>query len=145
MNSRDYKVLLGTSFSIASQSDELKVIWKQVTKQVTTSSWQAIYAKTDEEYDKIVADKAGVALVVVVPALVLGTVPICKVTLRCAKIIDDSHTKLWVRNPESANDTYNCENWVSRRASLNYDILNDWREFSNAYNAQEYMNSRYVR
>ena len=56
MNSRDYKVLLGTSFSIASQSDELKVIWKQVTKQVTTSSWQAIYAKTDEEYDKIVAD-----------------------------------------------------------------------------------------
>lgn len=46
------------------------------------------------------------------------------------------------KNPESANDTYNADNWVSRRASLNYDILNDWREFSNAYNAQEYMNNR---
>ena len=56
MNNRDYKVLLGTSFSISPQSDELKVIWKQVTKCVTTYSWQAIYAKSDDEYDKIVAE-----------------------------------------------------------------------------------------
>ncbi len=56
LDTTNYKQTIGTSYTKSSQSDELKVIWKQVTKCITTYSWQAIYAKTDEEYDKIVAE-----------------------------------------------------------------------------------------
>ncbi len=56
LDKTNYKQTIGTSYTMSSQSDELKVIWKQVTKCITTYSWQAIYAKSDEEYDKIVAE-----------------------------------------------------------------------------------------
>lgn len=56
LDKTNYKQTIGTSYTKSSQSDELKVIWKQVTKCITTYSWQAIYAKSDEEYDKIVAE-----------------------------------------------------------------------------------------
>ncbi|MBQ5329775.1 MAG: hypothetical protein J6F31_00850 [Oscillospiraceae bacterium] len=50
----------------------------------------------------------------------------------------------WTRdakNPDSNGETYNLENWVSRRHDTDYDILSDWRTWSGFYNSQEYMDS----
>lgn len=56
MNTTNYKVSLATSYSESSKSDELEIIWEQVKNTIVTSSWNAIYAESDEEFDKIVAD-----------------------------------------------------------------------------------------
>ncbi|MDO4165962.1 MAG: hypothetical protein Q4D32_01005 [Eubacteriales bacterium] len=55
MEARKYVVQPGTSFSKSSQDDTLKTTWNQVTGCIKTESWKAIYAKTDKEFDKIVA------------------------------------------------------------------------------------------
>ncbi|MCR5805913.1 MAG: hypothetical protein K6G68_02635 [Oscillospiraceae bacterium] len=50
----------------------------------------------------------------------------------------------WTRdatNPDSNGETYNAENWISRRHDTEYEILADWRNWSGFYNSQEYMNS----
>ncbi len=44
-------------------------------------------------------------------------------------------------NPDSNGETYNCENWRSRRVEAQYDILQDWRDFSGQQTFQEYMNT----
>lgn len=45
-------------------------------------------------------------------------------------------------NPDSNGETYNADNWVSRRVDAQYDILQDWRDFAGgAYNAQEYLDA----
>ncbi|MCI5905720.1 MAG: extracellular solute-binding protein [Oscillospiraceae bacterium] len=44
-------------------------------------------------------------------------------------------------NPDSNGETYNCENWKSRRTDATYDILADWRNVTGMYNTQEYMDS----
>lgn len=44
-------------------------------------------------------------------------------------------------NPDSNGETYNCENWKSRRIDAQYGILQDWRDFSGKYNSQEYLDS----
>lgn len=56
MNSKPYKIAPATAYSESSKSDELKVVWSQVTEAIKNYSWQAIYATTDEEYDAIVAE-----------------------------------------------------------------------------------------
>ena len=56
MNTTNYKVSLATSYSESAKSDELEIIWEQVKNTIVTSSWNAIYAESDEEFDKIVAD-----------------------------------------------------------------------------------------
>ena len=56
MDTTNYKVSLATSYSESSKSDELEIIWEQVKSTIVTSSWNAIYAESDEEFDKIVAD-----------------------------------------------------------------------------------------
>ncbi len=56
LNTTNYKVSLATSYSESSKSDELEIIWEQVKNTIVTSSWNAIYAESDEEFDKIVAD-----------------------------------------------------------------------------------------
>ncbi len=56
MDSVNYKVSPGTSYSESDKSDELKLIWEQVKTCIVNYSWQAIYAPTDEEYDRIVAE-----------------------------------------------------------------------------------------
>lgn len=50
-----YTVSPGTSFSLGSKDDTLKTTWGQVTTCIKTESWNAIYAKSDKEFDKIVA------------------------------------------------------------------------------------------
>lgn len=56
MDSINHKVALATSYTESSKSDELKIIWEQVAKCIVNYSWQAVYAKDDAEYDKIVAE-----------------------------------------------------------------------------------------
>ncbi|MDE6709667.1 MAG: hypothetical protein K2J76_04170, partial [Oscillospiraceae bacterium] len=56
MDSVPHKVLVGTAFTDTKKSDDLKIIWEQVTKCIVTYSWQAVYANSDEEYDRIVAE-----------------------------------------------------------------------------------------
>lgn len=46
----------GTMYSAGVRSDELQVIWNQVTTCIKDNSWKAIYAASDEEFDQIVAD-----------------------------------------------------------------------------------------
>jgi len=56
LNSKSYVVAPGTSYSESVKSDELKVVWAQVIESICNDSWQAIYAKTDADFDKVVAD-----------------------------------------------------------------------------------------
>lgn len=57
LDSGNYKIAVGgASYSAAAQSDELKIVWEQVKNCIVNNSWKAMYAATDEEYDKIVAD-----------------------------------------------------------------------------------------
>ena len=56
MDSVPHKIALGTSYTESKRSDELKIIWEQVAKCIVNYSWQAVYASSDEEYDRIVAE-----------------------------------------------------------------------------------------
>lgn len=54
MGSRPFKLAPGTTYSAGTKSDELLVLWNQVADCIKTNSWKAIYASSDEEFDKIV-------------------------------------------------------------------------------------------
>lgn len=51
-----YRLAPGTMYSTTTKSDELMVLWNQVATCIKDNSWKAIYAKTDAEFDQIVAD-----------------------------------------------------------------------------------------
>lgn len=51
----NYTVSPGTSYTASTKSDDLKTVWKQVTDCIKTESWNAMYAKTDAEFDACVA------------------------------------------------------------------------------------------
>jgi multiple sugar transport system substrate-binding protein/putative aldouronate transport system substrate-binding protein len=48
-------VAIGSEYSQSKQDAELATRWNQVKECITTGSWSAIYAKTDAEFDAIVA------------------------------------------------------------------------------------------
>ncbi len=54
MEKGNYTLSPGTSYSASTKDDKLKTTWSQVTNAIRTGSWNAIYAKTDAERDKIV-------------------------------------------------------------------------------------------
>ena len=54
-SSGKYVVAPGTSYSQSKKDAELDTTWAQVTNCIIQNSWNAIYAKSDAEYDKIVA------------------------------------------------------------------------------------------
>lgn len=54
MNTTNFKVALGTSYTESKRSDDLKIIWEQVAECLINYTWQAIYAENDEEYNRIV-------------------------------------------------------------------------------------------
>lgn len=56
MATANYSVVPNVGWVAEAKTDELKTTWSQVAKEITTGSWKAMYAKTDAEYDKIVAD-----------------------------------------------------------------------------------------
>jgi putative aldouronate transport system substrate-binding protein len=55
MEKGKYCIAKGTSYSDSEKSQSIKTRWKQVTGAIVTDSWKAIYAKTDKEYNAIVA------------------------------------------------------------------------------------------
>ncbi len=54
LDSRNYKVAIGTSYSESRRDDALKVKWEQVTNTIVDYSWQAIYADSDGAFNFIV-------------------------------------------------------------------------------------------
>lgn len=56
MESRPYKVAPATTFALEKKSDEFKTIWESVTDIIVTYSWKAMYANSDADFDKIVAE-----------------------------------------------------------------------------------------
>ena len=54
MESTKYTVC--KEFSFDSKTDEFKTTWKGVTDIIVNYSWRALYANSDEEFDKIVSD-----------------------------------------------------------------------------------------
>ncbi len=52
----NYTLSVGTTYSESTKSDELTMVWNQVTDCIKTGSWKAIYASSDAEFDSIVAD-----------------------------------------------------------------------------------------
>ncbi len=53
---KNFKVAPATTMSESDQSDDLKIVWNQVTKCIVQYSWKAIYAKDNAEFDQIVAE-----------------------------------------------------------------------------------------
>jgi len=56
LQNRPYVVVPGTTYTMATRSAELKLIWEQVITCIKDYSWRAIYAETDEEYEEIVKE-----------------------------------------------------------------------------------------
>jgi len=54
MEKGEYVLKPGTSYSKTAKEPEFRTTWAQVTDEIRNSSWKAIYAESDEEYDKIV-------------------------------------------------------------------------------------------
>ncbi len=54
MNTTNFKVALGTSYTESKRTDDLKIIWEQVAECLVNYTWQAIYAENDDEYNRIV-------------------------------------------------------------------------------------------
>lgn len=62
MENTDYFVDVPTSFSEGTKDDALKTKWEQVATCLKDYSWKAIYAETEEEYNKIVTEMRGKAM-----------------------------------------------------------------------------------
>lgn len=54
MEKGKYTVAPVSAYAKPEMDQELSTIWNQVTTAIKTGSWQAMYAKTDAEFDKIV-------------------------------------------------------------------------------------------
>ncbi len=54
MEGGKYTVAPVSAYAKPEMDQELSTIWNQVTTAIKTGSWQAMYAKTDAEFDKIV-------------------------------------------------------------------------------------------
>lgn len=52
----DYILSPGTDYVGGTHSDDLQLVWDQVTQCLKENTWKAIYAKDDAEFDSIVAD-----------------------------------------------------------------------------------------
>lgn len=61
LEDRNFKVAVGTEYSAGSRSDELDIIWNQVTDAIVDYSWQAIYASSDAQFNFIVNDMINAA------------------------------------------------------------------------------------
>ncbi len=54
--SRAYTLCPGTTYSPTPKSDELTVVWNQVKECVKNYSWKAIYASSDEDFEKTIQE-----------------------------------------------------------------------------------------
>lgn len=53
LKSKNYKVAPATTYSETAKSDELEVIWNQVTNCITTGSWNCIYSTSDGQFNML--------------------------------------------------------------------------------------------
>lgn len=56
MKSGDYVIAPATTFTLASRDGEFKTTWAAVTDVIVKYSWRALYAKDDEQFDKLVSE-----------------------------------------------------------------------------------------
>jgi multiple sugar transport system substrate-binding protein/putative aldouronate transport system substrate-binding protein len=56
MASGNYRISPASTYVKSTIDEEFKTKWTQTTNCITTYSWNAIYAESDEEYDQIVAE-----------------------------------------------------------------------------------------
>lgn len=56
LGSKPFNFTPGTTYTPSARPDDLMVVWNQVIDCIKTKSWEAIYAKSDEEYDQIVSE-----------------------------------------------------------------------------------------
>lgn len=56
MEKTDYKVSKASKYSESVKSDDLKVTWAQVIKDITEGTWRAMYTESDEEFENAVKD-----------------------------------------------------------------------------------------
>ena len=54
MEKGKYTISPGSTYKMSAKDDELKTVWSQVTDTIKTESWNALYAKTDAEFNKAV-------------------------------------------------------------------------------------------
>ena len=52
----EHTVSPGTDFALGEKPRQLKKLWERVGKVMAEQSWDAIYAKSDAEYDRIVSE-----------------------------------------------------------------------------------------
>ncbi len=53
LKTKNYKVAPATTYSDSVRSDELQVIWDQVTNCIVNGSWNCIYAESDGQYNML--------------------------------------------------------------------------------------------
>ncbi|MDO5292930.1 MAG: hypothetical protein Q4F05_09285 [bacterium] len=56
LEKNNFSIALGTTYSPTAKSDELQITWNNVAKCIKEYSWQAIYAKTDADFERIVKE-----------------------------------------------------------------------------------------
>lgn len=56
LGSKNFKVAPAISMSESDKSDDLKIVWSQVTDCIVQYSWKAMYAKDDAEFAALVAE-----------------------------------------------------------------------------------------
>lgn len=56
LNTTDYSVMPSINYSETTRDQELDLKWQQVITQIKQSSWNAIYAKSDEEFESILSE-----------------------------------------------------------------------------------------
>ena len=61
MDKGNYAVDIPTTYSESEKDAALEASWNQVATCLKDYSWRAIYAESDEEYDKLVAEMRGKA------------------------------------------------------------------------------------
>lgn len=55
LNTTDYTVIPAVNYAESTRDDELELKWQQVIKSIKQGSWNAIYAKSDEEFNSIIS------------------------------------------------------------------------------------------
>ncbi len=56
IKSKNYVVIPEAHYETGEKGDNLESVWKQVTECIIAGSWEAIYAQSEEEFDRIVSE-----------------------------------------------------------------------------------------
>ena len=56
IKSKNYVVIPATHYEAAEKSENLEAVWEQVTECIVSGSWDAIYAESEEAFERIVSE-----------------------------------------------------------------------------------------